>query len=60
MRVSDAWRHLLCKDLFFKDEQEFRFILPQEKINGGSLYEIDAPSDVQIIDFDEFFGQMEK
>lgn len=60
LRVSDAWRHLLCKDLFFKDEQEFRFILPQEKINGGSLYEIDAPSDVQIIDFDEFFGQMEK
>ena len=55
---SDAWRHLLCKDVFFQQEQEFRFILPNEKIDGGGLYKIDVPEKVHIIDLDEFFSKM--
>lgn len=55
---SDAWRHLLCKDVFFKQEQEFRLILPEEKINGGNLYEVDVPDNVKIMDLDEFLSQM--
>jgi len=55
---SDAWRHLLCKDVFFQQEQEFRFILPQEKIDGGNLYEVDLPDNVYIVDLNEFFAQM--
>ena len=55
---SDAWRHLLCKDVFFQREQEFRFILPKEKTDEGKLYEIDIPSNVQILDLDVFFAQM--
>lgn len=57
---SDAWRHLLCKDVFFKQEQEFRFILPEEKIDGGSLYKVDVPDNVKIMDLDEFFSQMKR
>ena len=35
-----AYRVLFCKDLFFEKEQEYRFILPTERIDEGTKYNV--------------------
>ena len=53
-----AWRILFCKDVFFQNEQEYRFILPDEIVENGKLYEADIDGDsIEIMDLDEFFKQ---
>ena len=56
--AKHVYRSLLCKDVFFKDEQEYRIILVNEKISKGTRYPIKYSSKIRVIDLDSFFGHM--
>lgn len=51
-----VYRSLLCKDVFFEKEQEYRFILPKDKISSGTIYLINLEENISVIDLDIFFG----
>ncbi|WP_294777202.1 hypothetical protein [uncultured Eubacterium sp.] len=51
-----VYRSLLCKDVFFKNEQEYRFILPNDKISKGTIYSIKPEQIISVVDLKEFFG----
>lgn len=36
--VDYVYRVLFCKDVFFRDEQEYRILLPSEKIKSSTKY----------------------
>lgn len=50
-----VYRSLLCKDVFFRNEQEYRFILPNDKINKGTIYSIKPEQTISVVDLKEFF-----
>ena len=55
--VADyAFRVLLCKDVFFQGEKEFRFVLPDEKIEKGTAYPVQLAEKIQIMGLDEFLN----
>lgn len=49
-----AYRILFCKDVFFTDEQEYRIILPNEKISSGTKYPVTINQKIDILTLDEF------
>lgn len=51
---ENVYRVLFCKDVFFKNEQEYRIILPNEKIDKGTLYPVKFSSEYTIQDLDTF------
>jgi len=51
-----AYRVLFCKDLFFEKEQEYRFVLPTERIDAGTKYSVKLSSDYQIDDIKDVLG----
>lgn len=53
--VEQAYRALFCKDIFFKDEQEYRIVLPDQKITQGTLYRISMTSPIEVIPLDDLF-----
>lgn len=50
-----VYRSLLCKDVFFKNEQEYRFVLPNDKIKKGTIYYIKPEQTISVVDLKEFF-----
>lgn len=50
-----AFRVLFCKDVFFEKEQEYRIVLPNEKIEIGKSYAVQLLSDYEIYDLNTFF-----
>lgn len=50
-----VYRSLLCKDIFFKEEQEYRFILPKDRISLGTIYPINFEETISVVDLDVFF-----
>jgi hypothetical protein len=52
-----VYRSLLCKDIFFKDEQEYRFILPELKIKEPREFSIISNQDINIDSLDEFLSR---
>lgn len=52
-----AYRTLFCKDIFFKDEYEYRFVLPEELIDAGTKYPVNLRESIQISPLDEFLQQ---
>ena len=50
-----AFRSLLCKDKFFENEQEYRFILPNDIITGGTIYPIRLDQTISVVNLEEFF-----
>ena len=51
-----VYRSLQCKDVFFEKEQEYRFILPKDKISSGTIYSINLEEKILVMDLDIFFG----
>lgn len=50
-----AFRALFCKDVFFSDEQEYRIVLPHEKISKGTNYPVELSENIKILSLSEFF-----
>jgi len=59
MTVDNIYRHLYCKDNFFKDQAEFRFVVPKLHIDKPQTFNIKMRSDIQLFDLDEFFNGVE-
>lgn len=50
-----AFRALFCKDVFFEREQEFRIVLPNERIEIGKSYPVHFSTEYKICDLKAFF-----
>lgn len=57
-RAKYVYRALLCKDMFFKDEQEYRIVLPQESVSGGRLYPVKYSQKPEVVNLDDFFASV--
>ncbi|QSX06446.1 hypothetical protein JYG23_03005 [Sedimentibacter sp. zth1] len=55
MNVDFIYRTLLCKDIFFCNEQEYRFILPEINIKKARNFPIHLNEKIEIVDLDLFF-----
>lgn len=51
-----VYRSLLCKDIFFKKEQEYRFILTQRSITKAQEFHVKINECVELQDLDYFFS----
>lgn len=49
-----VYRALLCKDVFFSDEQEYRIVLPDETITEGTLYPVKLSEVIPVVSLDDF------
>lgn len=49
-----VYRCLLCKDVYFKDEQEYRIILLNEKITNGEIYSVRFTHGIHVMDLEMF------
>lgn len=52
--VDYVYRALFCKDIFFKQEQEYRIVLPNESISKGKHYPVKFSQNIQMMPLDEF------
>ena len=57
--TDNVHKFLLCKDIFFLQQQEYRFILPKTKISKPQNLPIAPIIDEQIYSLDEFFAGVE-
>lgn len=51
-----VYRSLLCKDVFFSNEQEYRILLPERQIEQGTFFNVSLSKDIKICDLDDFFN----
>lgn len=56
LKAEYVYRTLFCKDYFFKDEQEYRIVLPDERIINGTLYPVRIHTPIEIIPFETFLN----
>ena len=49
-----VYRSLFCKDVFFRQEQEYRIVLPEESISEGKHYPVKLGTGIQMMPLDEF------
>ena len=59
-RADYVYRVLFCKDVFFQDEQEYRIVLPDEKITKGTAFPIKLSDSIQVLSIDNLFNKKEK
>lgn len=52
--VDYVYRSLFCKDIFFRQEQEYRIVLPEESISEGKHYPVRFSTGIQMMPLDEF------
>lgn len=50
-----VYRSLLCKDVFFENEQEYRFILPEQRITEGKIFKATLNKVLELMDLSEFW-----
>ena len=55
---ENAYRTLFAKDVFFKGEQEYRFVLPDEKINERTPYPVKLSQHIEVKNLEDFFDEM--
>lgn len=55
-RAEYVYRALFCKDVFFQDEQEYRIVLPDEKITKGTPFPFKLSDSIQVLSIDELFN----
>lgn len=53
-----VYRSLLCKDVFFRDEQEYRIILLNDEIITGTSFPVRYSHNIRVMDLDNFFDSM--
>ena len=49
-----VYRVLFCKDVFFKPEQEYRIVLPNESISEGTHYPVSFSRGMRTVPLEEF------
>ncbi|PKM61866.1 MAG: hypothetical protein CVU99_01565 [Firmicutes bacterium HGW-Firmicutes-4] len=59
MTVDKAFRHLYCKDTFFKEQSEFRFAIPKLQIFEPQTFNIKMRNYVKLYDINTFFDGIE-
>lgn len=52
-----AYRVLFCKDVFFRNEQEYRIVLPNDVIDDGRSYPIKLSTEYKMYSLNDFFAQ---
>jgi len=50
-----VYRILFCKDIFFSDEQEYRIVLPKERITHGISYPVKLSENIEVLSLSDFF-----
>lgn len=55
--IDYVYRSLFCKDVFFKGEQEYRIVLPEETISVGMHYPIKLSEKMEILPLNKFLQQ---
>ena len=50
-----VYRALLCKDIFFKNEQEYRIVLPDEQIEESTDFKVNITEKIDIISLSDFW-----
>lgn len=53
-----VYRSLLCKDVYFRDEQEYRIILLNDEISKGTCFSVRYSHNIRVMDLDDFFDSM--
>ena len=53
-----VYRALLCKDVYYINEQEYRFLLPNKEIKEGTIFKIELDEKVQVQSLDSFWKEM--
>ena len=56
---EDRYRHLLCKDKYFKDQDEYRFIILDELITEPKEYGFVFRSPYKIVSIDDLMNSVE-
>ena len=51
-----VYRSLLCKDVFFNKEQEYRFLLPDIELDEPKEFSVKLCERIELQDLDSFFG----
>ena len=54
----DYYKLLYSKDVYFKDEHEFRIILTDKTVERGGIFLFETTLQIPIIDIDRFFSEM--
>ena len=49
-----AFRALFCKDVFFKDEQEYRLVLPDKRISGSERFPVEISEKIEIVPLEKY------
>ena len=52
-----VYRCLFCKDNYFKDEQEYRIVLQNEKIESGKVYQVKYDKKLDVMSLEVFLKQ---
>lgn len=52
-----AYRVLFCKDVFFEEEREFRFVLPEDHILMGTSYPVNLTEEYKIEELEAFIRE---
>ena len=52
-----VYRCLFCKDIYFKDEQEYRIVLQNEKIESGKVYPVKYDIKLNVMNLEDFLKQ---
>jgi len=52
-----AFRTLFCKDIYFKNEQEYRIVLPNIKIDVGTCFPAKIQEKIDVISLRDFFAK---
>lgn len=52
-----VYRCLFCKDIYFKDEQEYRIVLQNEKIESGKVYQVKYDKKLNVMNLEDFLKQ---
>ena len=51
-----VYRCLFCKDNYFRDEQEYRIVLKDEKIQSSKVYQINFTKNFDVLDLNDFLN----
>ncbi len=56
LTYDNKFRHLLCKDMAFKNQDEYRFLILGEYIEEPKKYEYELTSDYILVNLKDFFN----
>lgn len=56
MTYNNRYRHLLCKDISFKNQKEYRFVKIDELIDSPQIYEFEFDYDYNIVSCKDLFS----